>query len=320
MRKSLRLLLLVFAALCFTNSFSQAVKLTGRVSDSANLQSVQAVSITVKGSSQGTYTDGGGNFSITVPSLPATLVFSSVGFEQQEVPVNGRASINLSMKESTGRSMDEVVVIGYGTASKRDLTGSIVKIQGKEVADKPNTNPVASLQGKVAGLSVVNSGTPGKEPDIRVRGTSSIGQVKPLYVVDGIFQDNINYINPNDIESIEVLKDPSSLAIFGVRGATGVIAITTKRARAGQLLVNFNSSIGIKKVVDRLELTDAAGFKLLYDEQLQNMSKDAGSTYAPYNYTNWQGNTDWQDLIFQDAVIFCCVRYSRLINVNLFLT
>ena len=136
--------------------------------------------------------------------------------------------------QASSKSMDQVVVIGYGTASKRDLTGSIAKIAGKEVADKPNTNPVSSLQGKVAGLSLVNSATPGQQPDIRIRGTISIGSVKPLYVVDGIFNDNIDYINPADIESIEILKDPSSLAIFGVRGAGGVIAITTKRAKAGQ--------------------------------------------------------------------------------------
>ncbi len=163
----------------------------------------------------------------------ATLVFSYVGFINQEIAVTNNTTVNVILQAST-RVMDEVVVIGYGTASKRDLTGSITKIAGKEVADKPNTNPIASLQSKVAGLSVVNNGTPGAAPDIRIRGTVSLGQVHPLYVVDGIFNDNIDYINPNDIESIEILKDPSSLAIFGVKGATGVIAITTKKARVGR--------------------------------------------------------------------------------------
>jgi TonB-dependent SusC/RagA subfamily outer membrane receptor len=133
-------------------------------------------------------------------------------------------------------------------ASKRDLTGSIVKVAGKDVADKPNTNPIASLQGK-GGWSFCSKlrHTPGQAPDIRIRGTVSIGQVHPLYVVDGIFNDNIDYLNPNDIESIEILKDPSSLAIFGVKGATGVIAITTKKAKAGQVTVNFNTSWGYQK-------------------------------------------------------------------------
>src|SRR6185436_9887004 len=194
--------------------------------------------------------------------------FSYVGFDAQEVSVTGPA-FNVLLNETT-KIQEQVVVIGYGTASKRDLTGSIAKVSGKEVQDKPNANPIASLQSKVAGLSVINNGTPGKAPDIRIRGTVSIGQVHPLYVVDGIFEDNIDYINPNDIESIEVLKDPSSLAIFGVKGATGVIAITTKRAKTGQLVVNFNASYGFKKLVDKIKLVDAAGFKMLFDEERLN--------------------------------------------------
>ena len=169
---------------------------------------------------------------------------SSIGYTPKELKVNGQTQLSVSLTSSGGTEVaQEVVVIGYGTSNKRDLTGSIAKISGKEIADKPNPNPVASLQGKVAGLSIVNSGTPGQAPDIRIRGTVSIGQVHPLYVVDGIFNDNIDYINPNDIESIEVLKDPSSLAIFGVKGATGVIAITTKKAKSGQVVVNFNTKL-----------------------------------------------------------------------------
>ncbi|HZI53425.1 MAG TPA: carboxypeptidase-like regulatory domain-containing protein, partial [Chitinophagaceae bacterium] len=143
-------------------------------------------SVQVKGTTTGTSTNADGNFSITAADANVTLVISSVGYDVQEVPLAGRTEVTVSLSLST-KVMDQVVVIGYGTASKRDLTGSIVKVSGKEVADKPNTNPVSSLQGKVAGLSVVNSGTPGKEPDIRIRGTVSIGQVHPLYVVDGIF-------------------------------------------------------------------------------------------------------------------------------------
>jgi TonB-linked SusC/RagA family outer membrane protein len=256
-------------------------------------QPIIGASVTVKDSNVGTSTDAEGNFSLTVPDN-ATLVVSSVGFETQEVAVNARTTINITLQESTGRSMDEVVVIGYGTASKRDLTGSIVKIAGREVADKPNANPVAALQGRVAGLSVVNTGTPGKEPDIRIRGTSSIGGTKPLYVVDGIFQDNINYLNPNDIESLEILKDPSSLAIFGVRGATGVIAITTKRAKAGQVSVNFSANYGFKKLVDKIELVDAEGFATLFAEERAN-----NGVTDPFDYTGLDANTDWINAVTQ---------------------
>lgn len=274
------------------NTIVVDVRVTGKVTSPTG-EPIPGVSVSVKGSSAGTSTDTAGNFAITVPD-GATLVFSSVGFDLQEVPVSGKTIINVTMKESTGRSMDEVVVIGYGTASKRDLTGSIVKIAGKEVADKPNSNPVSSLQGKVAGLSVVNSGTPGKAPDVRIRGTVSIGQVQPLYVVDGIFNDNIDYINPNDIESIEVLKDPSSLAIFGVKGATGVIAITTKKAKAGQLVVNFSTSYGFKELVDKIKFVDSEGFKTLFAEERAN-----NGTTAPFDYTGLTSNTDWIDVVTQ---------------------
>lgn len=254
---------------------------------------IAGVSVTVKGSSLGTSTDGEGNFAITVPD-DAVLVFSSVGFEPQEVAVSGRSVINVTMVEATGAAMDEVVVIGYGTATKRDLTGSIVKIDGDVVADKPNTNPVASLQGRVAGLTVTNNGNPGRAPDIRLRGTSSIGSVSPLYVVDGIFNDNIDYINPNDIESIEILKDPSSLAIFGVRGATGVIAITTKRAKAGQTVVNFGTNYGFKKLVDKIQFVNADQFEELFAEERAN-----NGTTTPFDYTGLTANTDWIDVVTQ---------------------
>jgi len=259
-------------------------KVSGKITSSLG-EVLQGVSVKVKGSSLGTQTDANGNFTLTVPDN-AVLVISYVGYVQQEISVSGRTSVNITLVASTAK-LDEVVVIGYGTATKRDLTGSIVKIEGKEVADKPNTNPVSSLQGKVAGLSIVNNGTPGYAPDIRIRGTVSIGQVHPLYVVDGILQDNIDYINPNDIESMEVLKDPSSLAIFGVRGATGAIVITTKKAKAGQLTVNFNTTYGFKKLVDKIKMANASQFNTLFAEE------NANNNVPTPDYSALSGNTDW---------------------------
>jgi TonB-dependent SusC/RagA subfamily outer membrane receptor len=225
------------------------VEIKGRVTD-ANGNPIPGASVTVKGSKVGAAADAEGNFTISVEPN-AVLIISAVGYSAQEVVVGSQTMINVSMASAAGGGLNDVVVIGYGTASKRDLTGSIVKLSGKEVVDRPNPNPVASLQGKVAGMSVVNSGQPGQEPDIRIRGTISRYQTKPLYVVDGILNDNINFLNPSDIESIEVLKDPSSLAIFGVRGANGVIAVTTKKGRAGKTQVSFNTSFGIKNIVDK---------------------------------------------------------------------
>lgn len=272
----------------------QDTRVTGKVTD-ANGAIIPGVTIRIKGSNAATASDATGSYSISAPE-GSTLVFSSIGYISNEVLIAGRTEINAIMQIAT-KDVNEVVVIGYGTASKRDLTGSIVKISGKEVADKPNANPIASLQSRVAGLSVVNNGTPGSAPDIRIRGTISIGSVGPLYVVDGVFNDNIDYINPNDIESIEILKDPSSLAIFGVRGAAGVIAVTTKRAKSGQVTINFNTSYGFKKLVDKIQLASGEDFKTLYEEEKVNIG-----AVSPFDYTKWTANTDWIDAVTRTGV------------------
>jgi TonB-linked SusC/RagA family outer membrane protein len=271
-------------------------QLKGRVTD-VDGKPIPGASVIIKGTKTGTAADADGNFSITVEEN-AVLVISAVGYATQEVAVAGKSSLEIAMVANATSGLNEVVVIGYGTASRRDLTGSIVKIGGKEVADKPNPNPVASLQGRVAGLSVVNNGTPGAEPDIRIRGTGSINGVRPLYVVDGIFQDNINYLNPNDIESIEVLKDPSSLAIFGVRGANGVIAITTKRGKGAGVTVNFNTNLGFKILTDRIEMVNAEEFKILFDEEQANIGVPVNQRF---DYSKWTGNTDWIDVMTRTA-------------------
>lgn len=277
---------------------NQTQKLSGQVTGATG-EPLVGVSVAVKGRKAGTTTDANGAFNLNV-APGTTLVFTYVGYESKEVTVANQTVINVKLTPAV-KQIDEVVVIGYGTASKRDLTGSIAKVSGREVADKPNVNPVASLQGKVAGLQVVNSGTPGQEPDIRIRGTNSLSPsgVKPLYLVDGVFNDNINFVNANDIESIEVLKDPSSLAIFGVRGANGVIAITTKRAKAGQIQVNFNHTTSVKQLVDKIKMVDAAQFKTLFEEEQTNL----GITGADrFNMTPWTGNTDWIDAMTRQGV------------------
>ena len=236
-----------------------------------------------------------GKYSISV-TPEDVLVFSYVGMTSQTIKVGTQNVINVTLKEDS-QVLAETVVIGYGSAKKRDLTGSITNIKGEELANKPAMNPLSSLQGKVAGVQIVNSGRAGSDPEIRIRGTNSINGYKPLYIVDGLFNDNINFLNPEDIESMEILKDPSSLAIFGVRGANGVIIITTKKAKEGQTLVNINTSFGFKKVVDKVKLVNGSQFKELYNEQLANQKDD------PFDYTGWDANTDWQDEIFQTAFI-----------------
>ena len=237
MKRALRLKNLFLTA-CFlligTAAFSQEHTVTGVVTDSFK-EPLIGVSIVVQGTNTGVVTGLDGDYSIQVPA-DATLEFSYVGMEKQSIKVGNRNVINVQMKEDS-QMLAETVVIGYGSAKKRDLTGSITNIKGDEIANKPVANPLSALQGKVAGVQIINSGKAGADPEIRVRGTNSINGYKPLYVVDGLFNDNINFLNPQDIESMEILKDPSSLAIFGVRGANGVIIITTKKAKEGQTRV-----------------------------------------------------------------------------------
>lgn len=287
---ALTCLLLVSSSL-----FAQTKTVTGTVTDSAN-EPLIGVSVLVQGTSTGTVTDLDGKYSIPAVTPETVLVFSYVGMAAQNIKVGSRNVINVVLKDDS-QLLAETVVIGYGSAKKRDLTGSITNIKGEDIANMPATNPLSSLQGKVAGVQIVNNGRAGADPEIRIRGTNSINGYKPLYVVDGLFNDNINFLNPEDIESMEILKDPSSLAIFGVRGANGVIIITTKKAKEGQTLVNINTSFGFKKVVDKVDLTNASQFKELYSEQLSNQDD------SPFDFSNWNANTNWQDAIFQTAFL-----------------
>ncbi|HLW09719.1 MAG TPA: TonB-dependent receptor plug domain-containing protein, partial [Fermentimonas sp.] len=281
-----------FLLFTFLLTAQQQLTVSGKVTEATTGESGIGVTVLVKGTNNGTVTDIDGNYTLNNVPSNGTLVFSYIGMTTVEEPVNGRATINAILSEDV-QALDELVVIGYGTARKRDLTGSIASIDADEIANRPSSNLLASIQGKVAGVQVVNSGRAGQDPEVRIRGTNSINGYSPLYVVDGLFSDNINYLNPADIESMEILKDPSSLAIFGVRGANGVIIVNTKRAKRGQTVVNFNSSVGYKEVVQRMEMTNAAQFRELYDEQRVNQG------LGSFDYSDWNYDTDWQDAIFQ---------------------
>jgi TonB-linked SusC/RagA family outer membrane protein len=288
----------VFTFLCFlfTNVASaQNITVKGTVTDGADKTTLPGVSIQVKGSSAAVQTDASGNYTIAAASN-ATLVFTYVGYLTKEIAVNNQATINVVLSSST-QDLEAVVVVGYGTQKKKDLTGSITQIKGDDVAKMPAVSPLSSLQGKVAGLTVVNSGDPGSQPVIRIRGISSTNSSNPLYVVDGLIQENIDYLNPADIESIDVLRDASSSAIYGLRGANGVIAVTTKRAARGETRINFTSNVGVQKVINKIDVTDAEGFKKLYSTQLANLGA------APFDFSNYTANTDWQDQILRSAII-----------------
>lgn len=291
-RKALLLLLCLFS---FIYVSAQNKQVTGKVSDAITNETLIGVSVSVKNSTTGTQTDLEGNYSLNVPD-DAILVFTYIGYVTQEIPVNDQTVIN-AVLATANQSLNEVVVVGYGTQRKRDLTGAITQIKGEEIEKLPNINPIASLQGKVAGLTIVNSGTPGASPTVRIRGVNSTAGANPLYVVDGIFQDNIDYINAADIESIEILKDPSSIAIFGLRGGNGVIVVTTKRAARGQTRITYQGSVGVQKVINTIDVANAEEFKKLYSAQLNNLNA------APFDYSNYNADTDWQDLILRTGAI-----------------
>lgn len=256
---------------------------------------LSGATVLVKGTGNGAKSDASGNFSIEADPN-AVLIISYIGYESTEVAVGNRTMLAVKLKQAVAE-IEQVVVVGYGTQKKRDLTGSVSSVKGEDVAKQPGTNPIASLQGKVAGLTVANSGRAGASPVVRIRGINSTNSASPVYVVDGILHDNIDFLNPADIESIDILRDPSSIAIYGLRGANGVIAVTSKKAIRGQTRISFQSSVGLQKVNDKIEVVDAAGFKKLYTAQLANLNA------APFDYTNYTANTNWQDEILRDAII-----------------
>lgn len=272
----------------------QDIRVTGRVLSETG-EPVVGASVMVKGSQAGVVTDARGAFSILAPD-DATLIITAIGFNDVQIAVNKQTILNIQMT-SVAKVIDDVVVIGFGTAKKRDLTGSISSIKGADLEKMPNTNPITSLQGKVPGLTIAASGRAGSAPVVRIRGINSTNSASPVFVVDGVLHDNIDFLNPADIESIDVLRDPSSIAIYGLRGANGVIAVTTKRPVRGQMRINFQSTFGVQTVQDKIDVVDAAGFRRLYTAQLNNLNA------APFDFTNYTANTNWQDQVFRNAVI-----------------
>ncbi|WP_158563314.1 SusC/RagA family TonB-linked outer membrane protein [Chitinophaga silvatica] len=273
-----------------------AQQISGSVKDAATGAPLPGVTIVYKSNTGiGTVSDSDGSFHIK-GTKGTVLQFQLLGYESKEITCVNTQHMLVTLKTST-KDMDQVVVIGYGTSRKRDLTGSIASIKGEEIVNRPGSNPLAALQGKVAGITVTNTGRAGAAPTIRIRGVGSITNTNPLYVVDGVFHDNIDFLNNGDIASVEILKDPSSLAMFGVQGANGVIIISTMKARTGEMKVNFNTYAGIQHLVNKVKVTDAEGFKMLYSEQLKNLNSQ------PFDFSPYKANTDWQDKIFRDAMI-----------------
>lgn len=254
----------IFALEEKAKEFIVALTITGKVTDK-NGTPLPGVSIKLKGTSIVTSTNSEGVYSIKTPENNGTLVFSYIGFEIKEASINGQSTINVQLSEED-KSLSEVVVIGYGTQKKRDLTGSVASVSSKQINQVVANNPVQALQGRVAGVNISqDSWQPGAGSTVRIRGTRSIkASNTPLYVVDGNPMSrgdvSINDINPSDIESMEILKDASATAIYGSRGANGVILITTKRGKAGKTSVNYNSYEGYQKPLRTIDVWNGAEY------------------------------------------------------------
>jgi iron complex outermembrane receptor protein len=279
----------------------QPVKVTGRVTDAKDGTGLSGASVIVKGTSNGTSTDANGNFTITAPQN-ATLVITSVGFGTREAVVTGQ-NVNIGLSTTASAQLNEVVVVGYGTSRKKDLTGSVALVTAKDFVKGPITTPDQLIAGKVAGVQITpNGGSPGSGSRIRIRGGTSLNASNdPLIVIDGVPVDNngisgaanaLSLINPNDIESFNILKDASSAAIYGSRAANGVILITTKRGRKGdKLRVSFSTLNSLSAARGKVDVLNA--------DQFRKLVNDKGSAADKALLTD--ASTDWQNQIYHTA-------------------
>ncbi|SIT31037.1 TonB-linked outer membrane protein, SusC/RagA family [Filimonas lacunae] len=246
------------------------------------------VSVQVKGGERGTTTNAEGAFTIRVDDANAILVFSYIGYDAKEVPVAGKSEVSVKMQLSTSQ-LDQVVVVGYGTQRKSQVVGSVAKVSGAEISKQPVLTAAQGLQGKTPGVQIMASGKPGDQPVVRIRGTNSVtGSADPIYVVDGVIMTDITNINSTDIQSVEVLKDASSQAIYGSRAGNGVVLITTKSGKSGRMRVGFDSYVGFKTPTSKVKMADAQTYAAYSNEALAYDGKA-----ALFNLDTITNNTDW---------------------------
>ncbi|HYH15302.1 MAG TPA: TonB-dependent receptor plug domain-containing protein, partial [Flavisolibacter sp.] len=316
MRKFLTLS--VMAMLCTLQVWAQRT-ITGRVTDDKGTP-LANVSVQVRGSNVGTVTNTDGTYTLAVPANGRTLVFSSVDMGTQEVNIGNQTTVNATLL-TTERNLQEVVVVGYGTQRRKELTGSVERITAKEIENLPIVGPDQALQGRAAGVVVTqSSGTPGSSINVNIRGTGSIlGGTQPLYIIDGIPVNTGSFsqiavggqtlnrlvdLNPNEIESFEILKDASATAIYGARAANGVVLITTKRGRNQKTKINYSASYGVQNSWRQLETLTGPEYVALVQESIRNRY---GATVVPSqlglvgydNAPETYPTTNWQDEVFR---------------------
>lgn len=289
---------LFFSLLFSQYSFGQTtVPISGTILDTSGMP-LPGVNVIIKGTTNGTVTDIDGKYSIQAPE-DAVLTFSFVGFKTQEITIAGKSTIDLTLEEDLG-DLDEFVVVGYGIQRKSDLTGAIASVDAKEINRLPVSDVTQALQGRVSGVQITqNSGAPGAGSTVRIRGVGTLNNSSPLYVVDGMLLDDITFLNPSDVESMEVLKDASATAIYGSRGANGVIIVTTKQGSFdSETRISVDAYTGVQQVANKIDLVNAREFAQLANELEQNVGNS-----PIYNVNDYGDGTDWQDYIFRNAPI-----------------
>jgi TonB-linked SusC/RagA family outer membrane protein len=318
--KKLKFLFAVMCLISFSPAFAQQEKVSGVVKSAKDNEPLIGVNVSEKGTKNATLSDANGKFSIQVANSNATLTFSYLGYVFKEVSLQGKANITVSMTEDT-KSLNEVVVIGYGSVRKSDLTGSVSSIKADELTKGANINLQQGLQGRVPGVQIYQkSGEPGAAMSVQIRGITSLnGNNEPLYVIDGLPINNasgiggatpggvtanpngrspLSNINPADIESIEILKDASSTAIYGSRGANGVVLITTKRGKIGKMKVTYDATFGQQQVSNTMRYMTGDEYTSAINGIIDDYSLDPSLRVTGINY-----NTDWQSLLLKDAQI-----------------
>ena len=287
-------MLLLFQAMALRANPLQERIVTGAVTSSADGEALIGVSVRVKESSTGTVTDIDGKYSLSVRS-GETLVFSYIGHLEQEIKVENQTIINVELAENV-KEIDEVVVIGYGVQKKKLNTGATVQLKGESLAKLNTTSPLQAMQGQTPGVNIVStSGQPGAEMKVTIRGLGTVGNASPLYIIDGI-EGDISVISASDIESIDILKDGASAAIYGAQAANGVVLVTTRQGVKGKGLVTFDAYYGIQNVARKTKMLNAEQYKVIMNEQAVN----SGSGLIDFDAMNGLADTDWVGQMFKD--------------------
>lgn len=309
-------LLLLFCLTLPVQAWAQKQTLTGTITE-PNGEPIIGATVIEDGTNNGTATDLEGNFSINV-NPKGTIRVSYVGFTPQEIKVNGRSHIDIVLHEDN-QVLDELVVVGYGMMKKSDMTGAISSVKGDDLAKRTTTNPAEALQGKIAGVNVMKAGgNAGAGIQVKIRGVKTFGDNEPLYIIDG-FPGDINAVNPQDIESMEVLKDGAAAAIYGSVAANGVILITTKSGKKGDVKVDFSTYLSFTHIANKLEMLDANEYKQVHGQMYDNWNSHVAAhanQYDPSGSGQWQNsllnlpayvtentgvNTDWQDAMTRNG-------------------